>query len=144
MTQQFQLERNRRKILLREEVRIAQNLRGKNQYGWRKLDDRNTLDFDFEYFMTWHINGMRVHDKMWCDGANVHKLTKVSLNYFKLKGELWLLPEDEDSPKYSLSESWDNCEFHGYVLLEPKFDGIKNYDFHIYGNNMQIRCRRKI
>ena len=71
-------------------------------------------------------------------------LTKAGPNRFKLEGTLWLLPEDDDSPLYSLTEKWDDCEFYGYVLLESKFDGIKNYDFFIYGNNIQIRCRRKI
>ena len=93
----YQINRNRKKRLLQEEKRLAQNLRGVNQYGWRQLDERNCLDFDFEYFMTYHVNGMRCTDKMWCDGAIVRKKKKAGPNKYLLEGVLWLMPEDENS-----------------------------------------------
>lgn len=144
----FRIDRNRLSRLLAEEKRLAQNLRGVNQFGWRRLDDRNTLDFDFEYFMTFHINGMKCTDKMWCDGAQVLKRRKIGLNKYLLEGKLWLMPEDEsNTPKAyeSFDKTWcSTLDFKGYVLLKSDICEIKDYDFHIAGQGVNVRCRRKI
>ena len=136
------------KRLLAEEKCLAENLKGVNQYGWRLLDHRNTLDFDFEYFMTLHINGMKITNKMWCDGANIHKKIKVGPNKYLLEGVVWLLPEDENSipPAYqAFDPSWcSTLNFKGYVLLDANECKIRDYSFRIKGQGVNVRCYRKI
>ncbi|BFM05032.1 hypothetical protein [Halioxenophilus aromaticivorans] len=148
ITSMYRIDRNRLSRLLAEEKRLAENLRGINQYGWRLLDDRNTLDFDIEYFMTFHINGMKYTDKMWCDGAEVLKRKNVGLNKYLLEGNLWLMPEDEsNTPKAyeSFDKTWcSTLAFKGYVLLKSGVCEIKYYDFRITGQGVNVRCRRKI
>lgn len=142
----FRIDRNRKNRPLSEEKTLAENLRGVNQFGWRRLDKRNTLDFDFEYFMTFHINGMRCIDKMWCDGANVKK-KKAGPNKYLLEGVLWLMPEDESSTPVaykSFDQTWSSTlNFKGYVLLKSGSCNIKDYDFRITGQGVNARCRRK-
>lgn len=144
MPERLHILRNRKMRLLGKERTLARNLRGRKQFGWRKLDDRNPLDFDFEYFMTYHINGMRSNDRLWCDGAIVERVSRRGPNKYFLEGKLWLLPEDESTEKYSIAKWRDDFEFGGFVQLHPKNDAIRNYDFVIVGCDMRIHCHRKI
>jgi len=144
----LRIDRNRKNRLLAEEKTLAENLRGINQFGWRRLDKRNTLDFDFEYVFTFHINGMKCKDKMWCDGANVKIKKKEGPNKFLLEGVLWLMPEDESSTPAaykSFDQTWcSTLDFKGYVILKPKSCEVTGYDFLITGQGVNVRCRKKI
>ena len=153
MTERFYLTRKRPQWLKHEEVKLAKALREKLppkylliREEYPKPKKRSWLAFYFEYFMTVHVNGYRVNDKLWCDGAKIDKIIR-SKNRYYLEGLLYILPEaeerDEIPTKYKAIEKWSGFPFKGYFYLHPDKDLVSYYKFTIQLNEITIFRQRK-
>ena len=150
MADSVYIVRNRKNRLLQEEENLAKALRGKLPPKYFRLDERRLpnerawLNFYFEYFMTFHVNGLKTSNKLWCDGALIEKLSQRNNRYI-FSGYLYLLPEGEVTPpKWQFVKNWSTFPFKGFVQLYEGADKIKDYKFKIQIENLEFTCKRKI
>lgn len=151
MKQSIYIVRDRMKQLLREEEKLARALRGTLPPKKLRFSERhyrpsriNWLEFYFEYFMTYHVNNFRISDKLWCDGAIIDSVRKAN-NKFYLTGELYLLPEGDETPyKYKPIERWDAFPFSGNIELVPHKDKVKFYKIDTSIGDFKVSCLRRI
>ncbi len=148
MKDRLYIVRDRKKRLLGEEKSLAKALRGKLPPKYFRLDERafpskrSALNFYFEYFMTFHINGFKISDKLWCDGAQIEMFSKRK-NKYLLGGYLYLIPEAEIIPgRWKFIKRWDKFPFKGFVELHENLDKVKDYKFKIQMESLEYTCKR--